>query len=56
MRFALTAALLGIATLVVPIAALHACITDAVRTWAFPVDGNHTVYTIAHPYLFEPGA
>jgi outer membrane biosynthesis protein TonB len=33
---------------------LHACITDAVRMWDFPFVGNHAVYTIAHPYVFEP--
>jgi TonB family protein len=34
--------------------ALHACITTAVRTWDFPVVGNHAIYTIVYPYVFEP--
>ena len=34
--------------------ALHECITGAVRTWEFPVVGNHAVYTIVYPYVFEP--
>ena len=34
--------------------ALHECITSAVRTWEFPVVGNHAIYTIVYPYVFEP--
>jgi TonB family protein len=34
--------------------ALHECITAAVRKWEFPVVGNHAVYTITYPYVFEP--
>ena len=34
--------------------ALHECITGTVRKWEFPVVGNHAVYTIVYPYVFEP--
>ena len=33
--------------------ALHACITDGARKWEFPVVGDHEVYTIAYPYVFN---
>ncbi len=33
---------------------LHQCITGAVRQWEFPVVGDHAIYTIVYPYVFEP--